>query len=129
MAPLDATQSPSTTATARLWIYLARAKAAFALVTVLLTVVASFALAPLLQQIANEQGVKLSGLAALYLERPWIGALLGIPALLASIPLWMGARRPLLWATLVTILVLVPIGFLLGAFLGVIAPLYEYREL
>ncbi|MBI1302553.1 MAG: hypothetical protein GC172_02025 [Phycisphaera sp.] len=129
MPPVGLQPPPAPNNTQRLWVYLARAKAAFALVTVLLTVVASFALAPLLRQIAEEQSVQTSGLAGIYLERPWIGALLGVPALLASIPLWTGARRPLLWATLVTILVIIPIGFLLGAFLGVIAPLYEYREL
>jgi len=129
MAAVDPKTPPASGDTQRLWIYLGRAKAAFALVTVLITIAGSFVLAPLLRQVAAEQDVELSWLASVYLERPWIGALLGVPALLASIPLWMGARRPFLWATLVTILVLVPIGFLLGAFLGVIAPLYEYKPL
>ena len=129
MADLETRLPPPEKRPQRFWLYLARAKAVFALITVLVTIAGSFVLAPLLRQVAAEQDVELSWLASVYLERPWIGALLGVPALLASIPLWMGARRPFLWATLVTILVLVPIGFLLGAFLGVIAPLYEYREL
>jgi len=129
MAAFDPTTPPASNRPQRFWVYLARAKAVFALVTVLITIAGSFVLAPLLRLVAAEQDVELSWLASVYLERPWIGALLGVPALLASIPLWMGARRPFLWATLVTVLVLIPIAFLLGAFLGVIAPLYEYREL
>jgi hypothetical protein len=60
---------------------------------------------------------------------PWIGALLGIPALVSCIPLIRGTRRPLLWMSIATVFLLLPFAFLLGAFVGVMAPLYEYREL
>ena len=47
----------------------------------------------------------------------------------ACVPLLMGSRRTLLWMTLGTILALLPVIYLFLGFLGVMAPLYEYRPL
>ena len=73
-AAFDPTTPPASNRPQRFWVYLARAKAVFALVTVLITIAGSFVLAPLLRQVAVEQNVELSWLATVYLERPWIGA-------------------------------------------------------
>ena len=97
--------------------------------TALLAMVACVALQPLLRGIVTAQSIKVEGFARVYLDMPWIGVLLGIPALAACVPLVRGSRRPFLWMTLATILLLLPFAFLLLGFVGCIAPLYEYRPL
>ena len=111
------------------WTLIGRVKAGFLILTVLLAMVACVGLQPLLKGIAVEQNLKVEGFAVLFLEKPWIGVLLGIPALASCIPLIRGSRHPLLWMTVATLLLLLPFAFLLLGFLGVIAPLYEYRPL
>lgn len=110
------------------WTLIGRVKAGFLILTVLLSMVACVGLQPILKRIVIDQGIKVGEFAQLYLDKPWIGILLGIPALSSCVPLIRGSRRPLLWMTVATILLLLPFAFLLLGFLGVIGPLYEYRE-
>lgn len=111
------------------WTLIGRVKAAFLILTVLLAMVACVGLQPIFKTIVTEQRIEVGEFARLYLEMPWIGALLGIPALVSCIPLIRGTNRPLLWMGIATVLLLLPFAFLLGAFVGIMAPLYEYREL
>jgi hypothetical protein len=121
--------TPGASTPSRGWTLITRVKAAFLVVTVLLAMIACVALQPIFKTIVTEQNLEIGAFAQLYLTMPWIGALLGIPALVCCIPLIRGTRRPLIWMTIATILLLLPFAFLLGAFIGVMAPLYEYREL
>ncbi len=121
--------SPGASAPSRGWTLITRVKAAFLVVTALLAMIACVGLQPIFKTIVTEQQIKIGEFARLYLEMPWIGALLGIPALVSCIPLIRGTRRPLLWMSIATVFLLLPFAFLLGAFVGVMAPLYEYREL
>jgi hypothetical protein len=121
--------SPGAPAPSRGWTLIGRVKAAFLIVTVLLAMVACVGLQPIFKTIVTEQQLKVGEFARLYLDMPWIGALLGIPALICCIPLIRGTRRPLLWMSIATIFLLLPFAFLLGAFVGIMSPLYEYREL
>lgn len=111
------------------WTLIGRVKAGFLILTVLLAMVACVGLQPILKRIVADQGIKVGEFAQIYLDKPWIGILLGIPALASCVPLIRGSRRPLLWMTVATILLLLPFAFLLLGFLGVIGPLYEYRPL
>ena len=111
------------------WTLIGRVKAGFLILTVLLSMVACVGLQPILKRIVIDQGIKVGEFAQVYLDKPWIGILLGIPALASCVPLIRGSRRPLLWMTVATILLLLPFAFLVLGFLGVIGPLYEYREL
>lgn len=97
--------------------------------TAALAMIACVGIHPLLQGIARSQNLKIEGYARIYLDMPWIGVLLGIPALAACIPLIRGSRRPLFWMSVATVLVLLPFAFLLMGFLGVMAPMYEFRPL
>jgi hypothetical protein len=121
--------SPGAPRPSRGWTLIGRVKAAFLILTVLLAMVACVGLQPIFKTIVTEQRIEVGEFARLYLEMPWIGALLGIPALVSCIPLIRGTNRPLLWMGIATVLLLLPFAFLLGAFVGIMAPLYEYREL
>lgn len=94
------------------------------LVTTLLAMVACVLLRPLFAGIVADQGVKLDGFGAFYMAYPWVGSLLGIPALASCIPLIRGTNRTILWMSIATLLVLLPFGFLLGGFLSVVVPVY-----
>jgi hypothetical protein len=108
---------------------LGRLKAGFLVLTVIIAMVACVGLQPILKGVLQDQDIEVTGIAATFLEKPWIGVLLGLPALAACVPLLMGSRRTLLWMTLGTILALLPVIYLFLGFLGVMAPLYEYRPL
>ena len=108
---------------------LGRIKAGFLVLTVLLAMAACLLIHPLLRKIATEHGEEVNGYARAFLDKPWIGVLLGLPALAVCVPLLKGSRRPILWMTLGTILALLPVIFIFLGFLGVLAPLYEYRPL
>ena len=111
------------------WTIVTRIKAGFLIFTVLLAMAASLLLQPVLKGIVVAQDLEVEGFALIYLTKPWIGVLLGIPALVCCLPLIRGSRHPLLWMTVATILLLLPFAFLLIGFLGVIGPMYEYRAL
>ena len=108
---------------------LGRLKAGFLVLTVIIAMVACVGLQPILKGVARDQNLAVTGIAATFLEKPWIGVLLGLPPLAVCVPLLMGSRRTLLWMTLGTILALLPVIYLFLGFLGVMAPLYEYRPL
>lgn len=97
--------------------------------TVLLVMVACVGLQPVMRGVVTSQQIKVEGMAKLYLDMPWIGVLLGLPALASCVPLIKGSRRPILWMTVSSLLLLLPVAFLLLGFVGCIAPLYEYRPL
>ena len=111
------------------WTLITRLKAGFLILTVLLAMIACVGLQPVLKGIATAQDVKVEGMARTYLEMPWIGVLLGIPALASCVPLIRGSRQPILWMTVASILLILPFAYLLIGFLGVIGPMYEYRPL
>lgn len=123
---LTGTKPPTTS---KGWVLIGRVKAVFLVMTCLATMGACLAIPILARQIVKEQEIVLSEFAVLFLEKPWIGALLGLPALASSVPLLIGSRRPILWMTIATLLLLVPFAFLLMGFVSCIAPLYEYRAL
>ena len=108
---------------------LGRLKAGFLVLTVIISMIACVGLQPILKGVARDQDLVVTGIAATFLDKPWIGVLLGLPALAVCVPLLMGSRRTLLWMTLGTILALLPVLYLFLGFLGVMAPLYEYRPL
>jgi len=108
---------------------LGRLKAGFLVLTVIIAMVACVGLQPILKGVLQDQDIEVTGIAATFLDKPWVGVLLGLPALAACVPLLMGSRRTLLWMTLGTILALLPVIYLFLGFLGVMAPLYEYRPL
>jgi hypothetical protein len=108
---------------------LGRLKAGFLVLTVIIAMVACVGLQPVVKGVLQDQDIEVTGIAATFLDKPWIGLLLGLPALAACVPLLMGSRRTLLWMTLGTILALLPVIYLFLGFLGVMAPLYEYRPL
>lgn len=108
---------------------LGRLKAGFLVLTVIIAMVACVGLQPILKGVVRDQNLVVTGIAVTFLEKPWIGVLLGLPALAVCVPLLMGSRRTLLWMTLGTILALLPVIYLFLGFLGVMAPLYEYRPL
>jgi hypothetical protein len=115
--------------TSRGWVLIGRVKAALLVITCLGTMAACLVVPMLLRSTVTEQEIVLSGFGALFLERPWVGVLLGVPALAASVPLLVGARRTILWMTIATLLLLLPFAFLLMGFVSCLAPLYEYRAL
>lgn len=106
------------------WLLVGRVKAAMLVATTLLAMVACVLIRPLFAGIAADQGVKLEGFGAFYMAYPWVGSLLGIPALASCVPLIRGTDRTILWMTIATLLVLLPFGFLLGGFLSVVVPVY-----
>ena len=55
--------------------------------------------------------------------------MLALPAVATCVPLIRGTRRPMLWMTIATIALLLPVAFLFGAFLSVVAPLYASPDL
>ncbi|MEY3027198.1 MAG: hypothetical protein RLZZ238_2095 [Planctomycetota bacterium] len=101
-----------------------RIKAGMVVFTVLLAMLACVLLQPLLKNLAADQGVEVSGLGALYISYPWLGIVLGIPALAACVPLIRGKGKTMLWMSLATILALLPFGLLFAGFLAVVVPLY-----
>jgi hypothetical protein len=78
-----------------------------------------------LANIVKDQGVKVEGLGAVYMAYPWLGVLLGLPALACCVPLFRGGARTILWMSLATLLALLPFALLFMGFLAVVAPLYD----
>lgn len=119
--------TPGTGAPSRGWLIVGRVKAAMLVVTCLLAMGASLFLHPIFKSILANQGVKPSGFTEFYLAYPWLGIVLGLPALASCVPLLLGTRRTLLWMSLSSVLLLAPFAYLLGAFLSVVAPLYAQQ--
>ncbi len=134
--PAPDARQPSTTpssgagaAASKGWLLVTRVKAVMLLFTCFLAMAASLFLHPLLSNIVSNQGVKLGEFGALYMRAPWIGVVLALPAVATCVPLIRGTRRPMLWMTIATIALLLPVAFLFGAFLSVVAPLYASPDL
>ena len=107
------------------WVIMGRIKAGMVVFTVLLAMVACVGLHPVLGNIVKDQGVKVEGLGAVYMAYPWLGVLLGLPALACCVPLFRGGSRTILWMSLATLLALLPFALLFMGFLAVVAPLYD----
>jgi len=124
--------APTTNASAahsKGWLLVTRVKAVMLLFTCFLAMAASLFLHPLLSNIVSNQGVKVGEFGALYLRAPWIGVLLALPAVATCIPLIRGTGRPMLWMTIATLALLLPVAFLFGAFLAAVGPLYASPDL
>jgi len=109
------------------WLIVGRVKAAMLVVTCLLAMGASLFLHPIFKSIIANQGIKPTEFGEFYLAYPWLGIVLGIPALASCIPLLVGTRRTMLWMSVSSVLLLAPFGYLLAAFLSVVAPLYAQQ--
>ena len=106
-------------------VVVGRVKAILLLVSIVALCAAALFLAPLIRGILAEQQVEPSGATAAYLDMPWITVLLALPALGSCVLLLRGPRRPFLWMTLATLLLLPALGFFLWGALGAIAAIYE----
>lgn len=107
------------------WVIMGRIKAGMVVFTVLLAMAACVGLHPVLANFVKDQGVKVEGLGAVYMAYPWLGILLGVPALACCVPLFRGQSRTILWMSLATLLALLPFGLLFMGFLSVVVPLYS----
>lgn len=102
-----------------------RVKGVMMLITILVLVAAAFFLAPRMRSLASEFNVELHWTALWFTKHPWLVIPLALPALAVSSMLVAGVKRPILWMTVATVLVLLPLAFvLLGAF-GPIAGMYS----
>ncbi|MFZ9915807.1 MAG: hypothetical protein ACO3IB_10810 [Phycisphaerales bacterium] len=106
------------------WKVVGRAKGVMMMATLLIMVVAALFVAPLLAGTLRDNGIKPSGVAALFLSAPWLVLPLSIPAFAACWPLVKGTERPIWWMTVSTLLALLPLGFFLYGAVGAIAELY-----
>jgi len=106
------------------WLIVGRIKAVMLVLTCLVAMGASLFLQPVLRSILENQNMKPTEFGAFYLAYPWLGIVLGIPALASAIPLLLGTRRTMLWISISSVLLLAPFAYLLAAFLSVVAPLY-----
>ncbi len=93
--------------------------------TCLFAMAACIFLSPMLARTAADQDVKLGEFGTFFMNYPWVGALLGLPALAACVPLLRGGKHPIVWMTVATLLVLLPFAYLLGGFVSVMEPLYN----
>jgi len=131
MRPAPPNRSTSTSATGltagvRAGLVVAgRVKAFFLVFSIVALCAAALFLAPLIRGILAEQQVEPTGVTAAYLGMPWIALVLALPALGACVVLLRGPRRPFLWMTLATLLLLPALGFFLWGALGAIAAIYE----
>jgi len=107
------------------WLLVGRIKAVMLVVTCVLAMLSSLLLQPVLKTILDNQNIKPTAFGEFYLAYPWLGIVLGIPALASAVPLILGTRRTMLWMSISSVLLLAPFGYLLGAFLSVVAPLYS----
>ncbi|NNF43729.1 MAG: hypothetical protein HKO59_07235 [Phycisphaerales bacterium] len=78
----------------------------------------------LLGNIAREQEIVLPGVVLLFVQRPWLAALLALPALTLGLALFRTRRRGWMLAALGTALTLTPVAVVLYSFVRVLAPLY-----
>jgi len=102
-----------------------RAKGVMMMATLLIMIVAALFVAPLLAGTLRDNGIKPSGVAALFLSAPWLVLPLSIPAFAACWPLVKGTERPIWWMTISTLLALIPLAFFLVGGVGAIAELYS----
>jgi hypothetical protein len=109
------------------WLIVGRVKAAMLVVTCLLAMLSTLLLHPIFKSILANQGMKPTGFGEFYLAYPWLGIVLGIPALASCIPLVLGTRRTMLWMSISSVLLMAPFGYLLAAFLSVVGPLYSQQ--
>ena len=116
---------PPTATPSHGWIIIARVKAIMLVLTCLFAMAACIFLSPMLARTAADQDVKLGEFGTFFMNYPWVGALLGLPALAACVPLLRGGKHPIVWMTVATLLVLLPFAYLLGGFVSVMEPLYN----
>ncbi len=116
---------PPTATPSHGWIIIARVKAIMLVLTCLFAMAACIFLSPVLARITADQDVKLGEFGTFFMNYPWVGALLGLPALAACVPLLRGGKHPIVWMTVATLLVLLPFAYLLGGFVSVMEPLYN----
>ena len=116
---------PPTATPSHGWIIIARVKAIMLVLTCLFAMAACIFLSPMLARTAADQDVKLGEFGTFFINYPWVGALLGLPALAACVPLLRGGKHPIVWMTVATLLVLLPFAYLLGGFVSVMGPLYN----
>lgn len=111
------------------WLIVGRMRAVMLAFSCLLAMFAPLLLKPVFATIASNFDQKLEGFAQFYFAYPWVGILLGIPALAACVPLVRGTKQALLWTTVATLLALLPVGFLFAAFYAVVSPMYSATDL
>ena len=125
MPPSANPSLPPTATPSHGWIIIARVKAIMLVLTCLFAMAACIFLSPVLARITADQDVKLGEFGTFFMNYPWVGALLGLPALAACVPLLRGGKHPIVWMTVATLLVLLPFAYLLGGFVSVMEPLYN----
>ncbi len=107
--------------------------AAHGLVTVAVAAVemaAAFILMGLLGKIAAESEVELGDVPLWLIDHPTAVAALALPAMLVGCyAIVRGKRSPLALIALESLLLLMPFIAILIAFLGVVAPLYEFEQI
>ena len=107
------------------WKTVGRVKAIMLLVTVAVMGLAAWFVAATLAPVLRENRVTPSGIADWYFRAPWLVLLLSLPAVWACVPLFRGTKRPFLWMTLSTLLLLPPIVFFLLGVVGAIGQIYS----
>lgn len=95
------------------------------LVTVAVMALAAWFVAATLAPVLRENRVHLSGISEWYFRAPWLVLIISLPAVGSCIPLFRGTKRPFLWMTVSTLLLLPPIAFFLLGVVGAIGQLYS----
>jgi len=95
------------------------------LITILVLVAAAFFLAPRMRSLASEFNVELHWTALWFTKSPWLVIPLSLPAVAVSGMLIAGVKRPILWMAIATLLVLIPLAFVLLGTFGPIAGMYQ----
>ncbi len=123
--PPDARATPPRAApsgTARAWTIVGRVKG---VATALVMAAASIFIAAVLRPTLAEEGIELAGFAGLFFDAPWLVGVASLPAILACWPLLKGTRRPILWMTVSSLLLLPPLALLLYGAVAPVAAIYE----
>ncbi|MFM1821902.1 MAG: hypothetical protein RI967_168 [Planctomycetota bacterium] len=109
----------------RAWTIIGRVKGVALIATAVVMAAAAVFIASMLRKTLAEEGIEPTGAARLFFESPWIVGVLSIPAVAACWPLLKGTRRPILWMTVSSLLLLPPLALLLYGAVSPVAAIYE----
>lgn len=107
------------------WTLIGRVKGVALIATAIVLSAAALFIAAMLRKTLAEEGIEPSGAAKLFFDAPWIVGVLSIPAVAACWPLLKGTRRPILWMTVSSLLLLPPLALLLYGAVAPVAAIYE----
>ena len=113
------------TGTSTGWSLMGRVKGWMMIGTVVLLSVAAYFIAAQLEPTLRENRVEIPTVTKLYFGAPWLVAVLSIPTLASCVPLVRGTKKPFLWMTVSSLLVVIPVVFMVWGAAAGLAGLYS----